>query len=426
MKTANEIINAYLNLGGNRDAEDFAFLYKDLALVKSTLQRGTKEYIILEYIEKKLKKGLSLSVEYGSIFVVVDEESKEDIEDILKEAGYLKGIHTKAPAKRKAKPREPKTKPKRKGGKRKKSTELGKLVDHGTVAPRGKSDIYWGREGIDLIFRPNDQNIRVGQKIPDTYKYADVRFLEDFYGLRGFEFGNWLSQQDRVNYLSGLGLALFDLHKAIGFSPKQISIKGKLSVAFGARGRGKALAHFEPGSFAINLTRYSRPAPLKSRSKNFRRVNQILSDGGVGAFAHEYGHALDYFGGLHVERGDSFSLSGDDSTRVAPDQALLKKNSLRGCMERLMNKIIWKNTKSYSDYYNRLTKGATRKYFIQRNEIFARSFEVYVQYKLGQHKYKNVFLNHPKYPEKFYLSLAEMKKLEPEYDALMKALKKHL
>lgn len=411
MKTANEIINEYLNLGGDRDAEDFAFLYKDLALVKSTLQKGTKDYVILEYVEQKLKKGITLCVEYGAIFVVVDEESKEDIEDILREAGRLSGVKPKAPKKRKA-------------AKRKK--DLGKVVDHGNVAPRGKSDMYWGREGIDIVFLPNDSKVRTGATIPDTYKYADVRFLENYYGIRAFEFGNWLSQQDRVNYLSGLGIALFDMHKAIGFTPKQLSIKGKLSVAFGARGRGKALAHFEPGSFAINLTRYSRPAPVKKRSKGFKRVDQILKDGGVGAFAHEYGHALDYYGGLHVEKGDTFGLSRDDSTDTRPDTNLMKKNTLRGLMEKLLYKIIWKNSTSFSPYYERLKKAAVGKYPIQRNEIFARSFEVYVQYKLGLKKYKNVFLNQVKYSPAFYLTIPEMKKIEKEYDALINALKKHL
>lgn len=419
MKTADDIIHKYLHFGGERNIQDFGEFLKVARQVKNKLPKGSKDYILIEYVENKLIKGLSLCVEYGTIFAIIDEESKEDIEDILKEAGLLSG--TKKRAVKKA--RKPKAK---RPAKKKAKKSLGKLVDHGRVAPRGKSDEYWRDKGVKVVFKQNDPKVRTGEKIPDTYHYADVRFIENYYSLRAVEFGNWLSQQDRINYLAGLGIALFDLHKAIRFTPKQISIKGKLSVAFGARGRGKATAHFEPGTFAINLTRYSRPKELKHRPKNFNRVDLILQDGGVGAFAHEYGHALDYYGGLHVERGDTFSLSGDDSTNPKPDLAQLKKNTLKGLMEKLLYKIIWKNANTRSAYYARLVKAATTDYYIQRNEIFARAFEVYVQYKLLKQKHKNVFLNKSKYDTKLYLSIAEMKAVEKEFDALMNALKKHL
>lgn len=425
MKTADDIIHKYLHFGGDRNLQDFGEFLKVARQVKHKYSKESKEYILIEYVENKLIRGLGLCVQYGTIYAIIDEQSKEDIEKILRDKGYLSGLRKASTKKRQTKiVRKPKVKRPVKKKAAKKS--LGKLVDHGQVAPRGKSDIYWRRQGIEVVFLPNDAKVRTGEKIPDTYKYADVRFIEDYYGLKAIEFGNWLSQQDRVNYLAGLGLALFDLHKAIRFTPKQISIKNRLSVAFGARGRGKALAHFEPGSFAINLTRYSRPKKVKVRPVNFNRVNMILQDGGVGSFAHEYGHALDYYGGLHIEKGDTFSLSGDDSIDPTPDTVLLKKNTLKGLMEKLLYKIIWKNNKVHTAYYTRLRKAAKTDYYIQRNEIFARAFEVYVQYKLLKQKHKNVFLNKSKYDQTFYLSIAEMRNVEKEFDALMSALKKHL
>ncbi|MBA3681753.1 MAG: hypothetical protein H0W73_11420 [Bacteroidetes bacterium] len=95
-------------------------------------------------------------------------------------------------------------------------------------------------------------------------------------------------------------------------------------------------------------------------------------------------------------------------------------------MEKLLFKILWKTPNKHSDYYTRLLKAATRPYFLQRNEIFARAFEVYVHYKLEKKKYKNIFLNKVKYSPKFYLTLAEMKKAEKEFDTLINVLKKHL
>lgn len=424
MTTTDKIIDKYIKFEGERSYMDFVKFHSEVHHEQRTKQVHSREYVCLDYIQKKLMKGMGYCIQNGGYIHVIIEDTIADIE-----RGYDKSTRPQRKAKVKkapAKKRKATVKKKRKAPKKSKGKDLGKIVDHGNVAPRGKSDAYWKRQGVEIVFKPNDKKVRSGENIPDTYKYADVRFVEDYYSLKAIEFGNWLSQQDRINYLSGLGLALFDLHKAIRFTPKQISIKGRLSVAFGARGRGKATAHFEPGTFAINLTRYSRPKEVEKRPTNFNRVDLILQDGGVGAFAHEYGHALDYYGGLHVEKGDTFSLSGDDSTDPKPNMTLLKKNTLKGLMEKLLYKIIWKTPTTRSAYYARLVKAATTDYYIQRNEIFARAFEVYVQYKLLKGKHKNVFLNKSKYSSKFYLSISEMKSVEKEFDALINAIKKHL
>lgn len=402
MNATDKIIEKYLGLGGKRKFSELAQLHIEAMQEREKQDPKSRNYHCLEFICKKLVAATKLCLLNGGSIEVEIINTVQDIEK-----GYIK--HD---AKTKKKPRK-------KGG-------LGKLVDSGKVAPRGNSDVYWRNKGIDLIFLPNDAKVRKGDKIPETYKYHDMRFLENYYGLKAFEFGNWLSQQDRLNYVSGLGLALYDLHKLLGLKPEKISIKNRLGIAFGARGRGKALAHFEPGSFVINLTRYSRPPHEKSRPKDFRRVSLIVNDGGVGAFAHEYGHALDYFGALHVEKGDTFSLSGDDSVNPKPNAAYIKKNTLRGLMEKLLYKIIWNTPNKYTPYYSRLTKGKTRKYFLQRNEIFARAFEVYVQYKLEKQSHKNIFLNRSKYPTRFYMTTQEMKRVVGEFDTLINALKKHL
>ncbi len=416
MTNTDRIIEKYLALQGDTTYLEFAAFHSEVNHEKRQQQAGSRNFVCLDYIERKLMRGMSLCLQYSSSIYVVMEDTIEDIE-----RGYDEVKHA-----RELSPKRTRKKAPKKAAKKRKGKDLGKVVDHGDVPRRGKSDIYWGREGIKQIFKPTDENIRVGDDLPDSYKYYDMRFLEKYYGLRAFEFGNWLSQQDRVNYLSGLGLALFDLYHVLRWAPEKISIKGKLAVAFGARGRGKALAHFEPGAFVINLTRYSRPQELTKRPANFKRVALIVQDGGVGAFAHEYGHALDYFGGSHVERGHTLSLSGDDETNVEPDTALMKKNSLRGLMEKLLMKIVWKSSKAYTPYYERMNKAAPGKYHIQRNEIFARAFESYIRYKLSKQKYKNVFLNFPKYSDTFYLTMPELKRVEPEFDALMNGLKKHL
>jgi hypothetical protein len=41
-------------------------------------------------------------------------------------------------------------------------------------------------------------------------------------------------------------------------------------------------------------------------------------------------------------------------------------------------------------------------------------------------KYKNIFLAETKYNERYYLTIQEMKKLEPTFDKLIDALKKKI
>lgn len=414
MNRTEKLIEKYLHFSGERTYLDLINFHHEVDLEKVKFKPGSYEYVCLEYIRQKLQKGIGYSLQHNNALDIVIEDTRKDIEhgyDQSKDETKKKRLRHKKPVK-----------PKKKDN----SDELGKLVDHGEELPDGNSDRYWGREGVDLVFRPNDEAVRKGDKVPSTYKYADVRFLENFYGLNAFEFGNWLSQQDRINYLSGLGLALFDLHKLFDFSPRQIGLKGKLSVAFGARGRGKALAHFEPSAFVINLTRYSRPEKLEKRKSGFKRVSLILQDGGVGSFAHEYAHALDYYAGTYLEKADDWQISGGRSTDTDMRYPSLKKPKIQALMDNLMNKIIWKSKNIPSDYYKRLNRKGTKEYFLRRNEMWARAFEVYIHYKLERKKQKNVFLNKSKYPERYYLTFSEMNRLKKDFDALISEFKKHL
>lgn len=413
METTEKLVRKYLNFSGERTKNDFL---KFIAEVNSALQKakGT-DLKKLNYIREKLFVGLTHSINYETVYVIVDE-SPEDFERL----GTATDIKRTAKTKKK-----PATSPKRK------PKGLGKLVDEGENTD-GRADDYWRNQNkLQVIFTPNNKELRSGQSIPTTYHYDSMKFLISHYDLNGIEFGNWTSQQDRVNYLAGLGLALFDLHHAIGFEPKQIGLKNKITVAFGARGRGKAIAHFEPHTFAINLTRYKRPPAVASRKRNFERVDLLSRSGGIGSFAHEYGHAIDYFGGTYAGKDSSGALSQGRSTRTQPDEILMKDTSINGLMEKLLYKIIWdKSGKKFSPYYLRVLKKAGKgklgKYWKQRNEIFARAFEVYVHCKMHRKKTKNVFLAKTKYDPDVYLSLAEMRTIEKDFDLLVSAVKKKI
>ena len=64
---------------------------------------------------------------------------------------------------------------------------------------------------------------------------------------------------------------MFDLSDMIGIDHKALGFNGRLAMAFGARGRGGALAHYEPVQRVINLTKMR----------------------GGGSLGHEWFHAID-------------------------------------------------------------------------------------------------------------------------------------
>ena len=408
-----EAIQAFLNFSGNdKTPEDFRVLLKkiNLALVMSGYDEEAA--IKLTYIKHKVENGLSLAIENGVLDEVIVNDTEESLDQFYQD--YLKQKH-KGDDMGKIKPP-------------KKKEDLGKLVDEGDVPYPDRADAYWNKKDrLKVVFQPNNREIRTGPNIPNGYTYENMTFLQAYYNLRAISFGNWLSQQDRLNYVAGLGISLYDLHKVLDFRPQQISLGGKLSVAFGARGRGSALAHFEPDTFCINITRYSRPKKGSTKQPGFQRVKLLVAGGGVGSFAHEFGHALDYYAGKFIKQSPGGALSNGRSSRVKPNKKLMKEDNAAGYMERLLNKIIWKNDKKHSAYYERLLKGKKAGwltgYYFRRNELFARAFESYVHYKMQKRKYKNIFLAETKYSPSTYLTPKEMKGLEKDFDQLINSIK---
>lgn len=119
------------------------------------------------------------------------------------------------------------------------------------------------------------------------------------FGFRGGEFGNWLNDETRQENLNHAYEAFTDLAIALGISASKIAFDGRLSIAFGARGRGSASAHYEPMREVINLTKFS----------------------GAGCLAHEFGHALDDI--LAKENGLSKPFSEAVGPKSSPAMAKL-------------------------------------------------------------------------------------------------------
>lgn len=122
--------------------------------------------------------------------------------------------------------------------------------------------------------RSSTNRERIG---PDHRSGQDVtteQFMNTF-GLRGGQFGNWVKQgansKDRQRMLNDAYDAFMDLAGVLNIPPEAIGLGGKLAMSFGARGKGRAMAHYEPSQVVINLTKTK----------------------GAGSLAHEWFHALD-------------------------------------------------------------------------------------------------------------------------------------
>lgn len=144
--------------------------------------------------------------------------------------------------------------------------------------------------------RPHlDHLVRKGADFRGDRDVTGEELLEVF-GFRGIEYGNWLPQDERQLVLNHAYDAFRDLALVTGLEPYAMSLGGRLALAFGARGKGKFAAHFEPSKFVCNMTRLR----------------------GAGSVAHEWGHALDRH--LAINSGHShLFLSDVPEAAAVPD-----------------------------------------------------------------------------------------------------------
>ena len=121
--------------------------------------------------------------------------------------------------------------------------------------------------------RPHLENII--RTMPELVRISDISSQEliDEFAFRGAEFGVWEAQDERQKTVNMAFESLCDLAEVMGMSRKFASLNGRLALAFGARGGGNAIAHYEPLRKVINITKLR----------------------GAGSLAHEFGHAIDHW-----------------------------------------------------------------------------------------------------------------------------------
>lgn len=279
---------------------------------------------------------------------------------------------------------------------------------------------WWRHQGFKRLYK----EFRKGEMDEKQLKkIADIRDVERVFSLRGLQFGNWVTNEDRFNYLAALGISFFDLNQVLKFKNNNLGLDKTLGLAFGARGSRGAIAHYEPWDHIINMTRYKEAHRFK---KPLTKEVRFVHSGGVGALAHEYAHFLDFFFGSRVETDPRHvALSGGGDTIQKRVHYNREKKPLRSIMEDIMETVQWdKNKNKSSAYYNRIISEGPGDYFYQRTEIFARCFEQYIAYKLKELKISNKFLTKTKYERAVYLTPTELKPVIPLFDKLIREMRK--
>ena len=215
-----------------------------------------------------------------------------------------------------------------------------KLTDTNyTVSRGGRVEDYW----MTRVMHPHYAQEEAKQQEVDM-----VAILKE-YKLKGFEFGNWVNQNDRYDFIHAFTRSAQILSEIIG--SKNIGLDLLVGVAFGARGRGGgAVAHYEPMHNMINLT----------KEKSY------------GSLAHEWGHAIDYNLGRHIDQNKDYSfLTGGHSVA-----AILPTNT--GAQLRMWANAVVDEAKA-TPSYKRIEKAD--EYLHRRTEVWARFMEQYVAYQ---------------------------------------------
>jgi transposase-like protein len=196
-------------------------------------------------------------------------------------------------------------------------------------------------------------------------KAITPQMFADTFGFRGVEFGNWVNQAERQMSLNEAYDALLDLAQVMGIEPKAISLGGELALAFGARGSGKANAHYEPLKVVINLT--------KTR--------------GSGSLAHEWWHAVDNYFAKKVGNASYMSDSKPSSENAGIRKEV--SDAWKELNKKINDKIF---TTNYAERSERIDKFKSKKYWGTPREMSARAFEAHVVEELAKKGIKNDYL----------------------------------
>lgn len=209
---------------------------------------------------------------------------------------------------------------------------------------------------------PHLENITQKGIYYNNWHISSADYLKDF-TFYGGEFGTWLSDSERQLCLDMGYIAFANMALALDIPFSDISLGQRLSIAFGARGSGSAMAHFEPLLKVINLTKMK----------------------GAGSLAHEYGHAIDFIIGEQEGYRTLTASQGTIPEVVGLMESVYYKTGADGST---IHTEYYTNSVKMDKYYTKERHG----YWDSKEELFARAFACYIADKLQKKRIHDDYL----------------------------------
>ncbi|EKN4181163.1 LPD38 domain-containing protein [Yersinia ruckeri] len=203
--------------------------------------------------------------------------------------------------------------------------------------------------------------------------------FSDAFGFRGVQFGNYIEGARRQTELNDAYDSLVDMAELLNVPPQALSLNGELGLAFGARGKAGAKAHYEPGQVVINLTKGN----------------------GAGSLAHEWFHALDNYFGTYDVHGES---SGKRSSEFITDRIRPRYEFSSGKRQEITHPVRQEVYDAFKSAVMKVTNsgmreraaildsGRSKAYWTTKLEMSARAFERYLLDKAQSNGITNDYL----------------------------------
>ena len=181
--------------------------------------------------------------------------------------------------------------------------------------------------------------------------------LRNFFNFRGVRVGGWVKPQEQQQRAEDFFVALLDLQSILNLPAFALSLRGQLSIHYGAGGRPGVCAHYQPASHTLALAKHA----------------------GIGSLAHEWAHALD-----HYLAHTSFEedVGARFTTTAWLSNFCLKPHPLNDALERLMCSIFLSDDQQLPSPFVTasvaLDKQTGGVYWSLPEELFARAFEAWI------------------------------------------------
>lgn len=277
-----------------------------------------------------------------------------------------------------------------------------------------------------------------GREVTD--EEVTVENLQNLFGYNSVQFGNWVKDHEAREHVKHFIASMKDMEDILGIDIKKINETGGLNIAFGARGKSKALAHYEPMRKIINLTKTKGDGtiahewahffdhligggdPNKEDTKGFAtnakaispEIHKIVAElmdeiyGGIETKSVEFKvpdkkptitfHGLDP---IRIMKSPSLTPEQKIEELVNTAQNILDKSIyVKGRTAELLGELIAYhaqkpislNIHEPNSFYENSKAQQNKKYYTAPHELFARAFESYIEDKCAQNGIYNNYL----------------------------------